>query len=237
MTVAADIVTLLVELVRRGIVLEAQGGRLRFRPRSAMTDDLLARVKVHKPALLTLLGNTETPAGDAATRGFGSGGGDPAGASRGAEVSAVPTPQAAAAGADSHSPVECRRSLPPHSRLEQPGPAVDDRTLRCASVGDEALDTDRPTTAALPTLTVGCGRAPDAWRCRLLYLIGAWATRAPHLTARLQRAFLAMPPDLVEALEERAAIMQFEAGLSQEEAEAAAAADVMTGRREGGDPC
>lgn len=69
---------LLAELTALGVELQAHGDRLRFRPRSAMTAELVARVKVHKPGLLVLLADTttKTPAGGAATPGFGSGVGD-----------------------------------------------------------------------------------------------------------------------------------------------------------------
>jgi NADPH-dependent ferric siderophore reductase len=46
---------LLAELIARGIELQAHGDRLRFRPQKAMTGNLVARDKAHKPALLALL--------------------------------------------------------------------------------------------------------------------------------------------------------------------------------------
>ena len=46
---------LLADLARRGIRLEADGERLRYHPRSALTPDLLDRLKAHKAELLTLL--------------------------------------------------------------------------------------------------------------------------------------------------------------------------------------
>jgi hypothetical protein len=46
---------LLMDLGRQGIRLEADGERLRFHPRSALTPDLLGRLKAHKGELLTLL--------------------------------------------------------------------------------------------------------------------------------------------------------------------------------------
>ena len=49
---AAD---LLLDLDRRGIRLEAQGDRLRYHPRSALTPELLARLKAHKADLLAML--------------------------------------------------------------------------------------------------------------------------------------------------------------------------------------
>src|SRR5262245_37466487 len=49
---AAD---LLLDLGRLGIRLEADGGRLRYFPRSALTPDLLTRLKAHKADLLTML--------------------------------------------------------------------------------------------------------------------------------------------------------------------------------------
>jgi len=49
---------LLAELTALGIELQAHGDRLRFRPKSPMTAELLARVKAHKAGLLALLGVT-----------------------------------------------------------------------------------------------------------------------------------------------------------------------------------
>lgn len=46
---------LLLDLDRRGIRLEAHGDRLRYSPRSALTPDLLARLKAHKAELLAML--------------------------------------------------------------------------------------------------------------------------------------------------------------------------------------
>ena len=49
---------LLMELTRRGIELEPHADRLRYRPRSAMTPELIGRVKASKAALLAILGAT-----------------------------------------------------------------------------------------------------------------------------------------------------------------------------------
>lgn len=46
---------LLMDLGRLGIRLEADGERLRYRPQSALTPELLDRLKAHKGELLTLL--------------------------------------------------------------------------------------------------------------------------------------------------------------------------------------
>ncbi len=46
---------LLAELDALGIHLEADGNRLRFRPRGKVTTDLAARLKAHKAGLLALL--------------------------------------------------------------------------------------------------------------------------------------------------------------------------------------
>lgn len=51
-----------------------------------------------------------------------------------------------------------------------------------------------------------------------------------NLLADLSRAFIEnMPEEIREAYEERAAIMEFNAGLSRQDAEAAAFNDVMKG--------
>jgi hypothetical protein len=52
---------LLAELSRRGIQIVPRGERLRYRPRSALTPDLLKRLKTHKGELLTILRPFETP--------------------------------------------------------------------------------------------------------------------------------------------------------------------------------
>ena len=61
---------ILTDVARRGITLQAHvdsgGGKLRFRPRSAMTSDLAERIKAHRLALVALLTDT-TPAGVTAT--------------------------------------------------------------------------------------------------------------------------------------------------------------------------
>ncbi len=50
------------ELDRLGIVIQAAGDRLRFRPRGAVSDELLAALRQHKPELLAVL--TAPNAGD-----------------------------------------------------------------------------------------------------------------------------------------------------------------------------
>jgi len=47
--------TLLIELTRCGIELQPHGDQLRYRPRSAMTPDLIEQVTAHKADLLTAL--------------------------------------------------------------------------------------------------------------------------------------------------------------------------------------
>jgi hypothetical protein len=61
-----DITTILADVARRGIELQARAGKVRFRPRSAMTPELARRIKAHRSALLALLSDT-TPAVNAAT--------------------------------------------------------------------------------------------------------------------------------------------------------------------------
>lgn len=50
-----SVAELLSDLGRLGIQLEADGERLRYHPRSALTPDLLGQLKAHKGELLTLL--------------------------------------------------------------------------------------------------------------------------------------------------------------------------------------
>jgi len=49
------------DLARLGIKLEADGDRLRYSPRSAVTPELAKRMKAHKAELLALLLAGETP--------------------------------------------------------------------------------------------------------------------------------------------------------------------------------
>ncbi len=50
---------LLAELYALGIQLEADGERLRFRPREAVTPDIAARLKAHKAELLAAVGKRD----------------------------------------------------------------------------------------------------------------------------------------------------------------------------------
>jgi len=60
-SITPDIAGILADVARRGITLQAapgsEAGKIRFRPRSAMTPDLAQRIKAHRPALLALLSN------------------------------------------------------------------------------------------------------------------------------------------------------------------------------------
>ena len=58
MVAARDVLT---SLLSMGIAIEASGDRLRYRPRSAMTPDLLAAVKRCKAGLLELLSSPGGP--------------------------------------------------------------------------------------------------------------------------------------------------------------------------------
>jgi len=53
--------TLMADLARLGIRLEARGDRLRYRPRQALTLDLVQRMKVHKQEVLTILATSDLP--------------------------------------------------------------------------------------------------------------------------------------------------------------------------------
>ena len=53
--------TLLADLEARGIEIQPDGDRLRFRPKAAMTADLAERVKACKTELLAMLGDTPSP--------------------------------------------------------------------------------------------------------------------------------------------------------------------------------
>ena len=63
MTTALDTVALLMaDLVRRGIELGADGGKLRYRPRDRMTPALADRLKAHRSDVLAILGALSGPA-------------------------------------------------------------------------------------------------------------------------------------------------------------------------------
>ncbi len=71
------------------------------------------------------------------------------------------------------------------------------------------------------------GWTPAMWRARLLCLAGRCAGLHPARAGELRRAAIALTPELAEALEERAAIMEHDAGLSRGDAEAAAVDDTL----------
>lgn len=52
---------ILADVARRGITLQPHAGKVRFRPRSAMTPDLAQRIKARRTALLALLSDTTPP--------------------------------------------------------------------------------------------------------------------------------------------------------------------------------
>ena len=52
---------LLTELATRGITISVEGTRLRLRPRSALTESLIARIFAAKPELLALLRTLRSP--------------------------------------------------------------------------------------------------------------------------------------------------------------------------------
>lgn len=53
-----EVQAILADARRRGLTLQADHGKLLFRPRSAMTPDLAERIKAHRLALLSLLSDT-----------------------------------------------------------------------------------------------------------------------------------------------------------------------------------
>src|SRR5262245_61241442 len=55
---AAELLTV---LDRLGIKLEGHGDRLRYHPRSALTRELIARLKAHKDEILSILGQKAAP--------------------------------------------------------------------------------------------------------------------------------------------------------------------------------
>jgi hypothetical protein len=62
--------TLLAELRGRGVEVVAEGELLRFRPRAAVTLELLDRLRAHKPSLLKLLEWERRKSEEADRRGF-----------------------------------------------------------------------------------------------------------------------------------------------------------------------
>lgn len=59
--ITPEAVRLLAQLRGRGIELQAADGKLRYRPRSAMTEDLARDVALHKAEILELLGSQGGP--------------------------------------------------------------------------------------------------------------------------------------------------------------------------------
>ena len=53
--IAPEVAAILAIVARSGIVLEPRGDKLRYHPRSAMTQELAARIKANKAELLALL--------------------------------------------------------------------------------------------------------------------------------------------------------------------------------------
>jgi hypothetical protein len=60
--ISTSVADLLVDLSARGIKVEAHENGIRYRPRSAMTPELLARLKIHKHKLLIAFGQVQPTA-------------------------------------------------------------------------------------------------------------------------------------------------------------------------------
>lgn len=225
MTAALDTpAALLAELTALGIELQAHGDRLRFRPQSAMTAELVARARVHKPVLLALLANTKTPAGDATARGFGSGVGDVLTAT---SYTDDETRMLADAPADVRAAVDSIKRMLPGAELVSVQRAAPEPPPVDAAVWPTADDARTLPAGVTDLARKQDGWAPATWRERLLYLADACAALHPARAAELRRAAIVLTPRLTEAFEERAAIMEYDAGLSREDAEAAATADTL----------
>jgi hypothetical protein len=175
---AGEPAALLAELAALGIELQARGDRIRFRPLSAMTAELVARVKAHKPALLALLTVTitKTPAGAGGNEGFGDGdAGDEA-------RMLVDAP------ADLLAAVESIKRAFPGAELASvqriaPDPPPGDAAAWPAGDALRALPAD---IAELVRERVGW--TPAAWRGWLLHLAAACAALNPDRAALLRRA-------------------------------------------------
>jgi hypothetical protein len=225
----SDVSGLLAELSRRGFRLLAVGGRLQIRPGSAMTPDLLERVKAHKPGLLALIatvGPTAThyiaeecrvlesaPAELRATL------------DRlkslfpGAEVVSVRPPRNKPAGADEQAAEDVVKWYAPcPSAAVAPTPFDDELEDRPApELPKGVLELVRPRD----------GWTPPAWRNRLLQMALRCGADHPERAAELRHAAIVMTPALAEVFEERAAIMEYDGGVSRELAEAAAATETV----------
>ena len=205
------------ELTARGIKLQARGDRLRFRPRMAITPELVA---THKSTLLVLLAVTKTPASDRVS--VGSGGGDAEDVLTATRYTADESRMLADVPAYLRDAVE---------RIQRVFSGAELVSIRKADAEAGPLDAPAWVTpdrsAGLPPSVADLARARDDWtptacRARLLQLTGSYAELHPDRAAELRRAAIAMTPALVEV------IVEHEGGLSRELAEAAVAADTVT---------
>ena len=129
MTTAAQLLT---ELQALGVTLAADGDRLRFRPGTAVTPELLARLRTHKAELLAMLART----GD-------SGDGDETHPSTGETVVVSPAvPQDASPGGD--------RGRGGRSR-EDAGPSDADSGIRCPWCSSQAATATEQAACGVPT--------------------------------------------------------------------------------------
>jgi len=237
MTAAADTpAALLADLATRGVGLQAHGDRLRFRPQSALTAELVARLKAHKPVLVAMLSVapvTRTHESYLESRGFGdSDAGDEKeinNRDRLALSSYAPAEAAllADAPADVSAAVEAVKRAFPGAELVR---------VECTAPEPPSIDAAAwPSPDAVGRFPENVadlarerdGWTPVTWRGRLLSLAATCNENCPDRATELRRAAITLVPGLVEAFEERAAIMEFDAGLSRGDAEAAAAADTL----------
>lgn len=224
-TTTSAVTVLLAELTRRGIELQAHGDVLRYRPRTALTPDLLKRVQAHKPELLAIL-TTDDPAAE--------------------HYTAQERRLLADAPPDVKSTIAQIKTLFPGAEVVSVRPPVahvvpdDDVRWFVAENGQEPrrmrtplddLDEDQmrsePPRVVVQLAQERDGWTPGAWRGRLLQLADRCQEVVPDRATELRWAAILMTPAWHEAFDERAGILEFDGGLARPEAEAAAITDTL----------
>lgn len=198
---------ILADVARRGITLQAGAGKIRFRPRSAMTPDLAERIKAHRPALLALLSNP------------------------GADTTPKPDPASGRHGVESGVLSVVSVSEPPERPTAGRGLWSEDELAMLARAAPGLTPVDLPLVSALKDAFADCGAT--VLSVEPAHGRGGWTRRRAAELIRDARRH-EIPGQASEAVtmrdawRERLAVCTIDGGLTEDHAEQVALDELET---------
>lgn len=211
------VILLLTDLARSGIEIEALGDRIRYRPRSAMSEELAARIRLHRKSLLAVL-VAATPA--------------PA-------PSEAPTPETvrrrwrlddvdrAVLDVVRSSDGAGSARVPSAPDAVWVSAATDAASASSAKDADYGVEPAKLPPCVLDLAAPKAGWTPPRWRDRLLQLAERCEAINPQRAAELRLAAIYMTPAWRERYDERAATLGLNSSFPRELAERDALKEIV----------